>query len=91
MSWHQEIVSQTVEDLVERNGPNLLAAHLRTACANYLRALDDMDSMRRSVRAEREAGERIIDELRRLHRNGRKTANIEQLFTIANRGNPNHG
>lgn len=83
MGWHQEIVDCTVDELVDRNSGGLLASHLRKACSDYLRAIEDLRSYQHAVRAQHDAGQKIIAELNRLHRQGRKTAKIAELVKAA--------
>lgn len=75
MTWEREIEAMTVEDLVTRNSPHLLAHQLKSACQRYRELVSRAAADRRALVARLTEDQRIGDAARA----GRKTVRIADL------------
>lgn len=86
MTWHNQMLDASVNELVERNSPELLAMHVQEACREYLDVLEDHKQSIRTQHASRTGGQLVLAQLNRLKTDGRKTARVDDLIAEAKRG-----
>ena len=79
MTWEREIEAMTVEDLVIRNGPHLLASQLKSECRRYRELVIRAAADRRALVARLTEDQRIGEAVRDAARAGRKTVRIADL------------
>ena len=80
MTWEQEIVATSVDDLVARHGPQPLASQLKDECQRY-RDLVVRAALQRLALVERlTEDQRIGEAVRDAARAGRKSLRVADLL-----------